>query len=259
MARYKLLLMDLDGIVWRGNVYLDRNISAIKKLLGKGYKIVFMTNNASRSRIEYLERIRRTGIETSLDNIYTSAYLLALYIMEKGIEPVYVIGESGLYYELVVNGIPVVSDAERVGYVVVGLDRYLTYNKLAKALRYLVDGALFLAANTDPVYPVGDHLEPGAGAIVSFLSTALGRGPDFIAGKPNTWIIDVITSKYSVSKDEILVIGDSLYTDIPLGLRSGTDTLLVLTGITSQDDLERTSYKPTYVVKDLLEALDKIL
>ena len=259
MKKYKLLLMDLDGILWRGNKFLDKNIIATKKLLLKDYRIVFMTNNATRSRKEYYERIVKTGISVDIKHIYTSAYLLALYVVENGIKPVFVIGESGLYQELISNSIPVISDAERVGYVAVGLDRYLTYNKLAKALKYLMNGALFLATNTDPVYPVGNHLEPGAGAIVNFLSTALGRGPDFIAGKPNTWIIDVITSKYDVSYDEILIIGDSIYTDLPLGLKKGIDTLLVLTGITNKEDLNRIAEKPTYVVNDLSEAVNTIL
>lgn len=259
MKKYRLLLIDLDGVLWRGNKFLDINIVAIKKLILKSYKIVFMTNNATRSRIEYRNRLARAGINVDINDIYTSAYLLALYILKKEIKPVFVIGESGLYHELITNNIPVVSDVEKVGYVVVGLDRYLTYHKLTKALKYLMSGALFLAANTDPVYPVGDHLEPGTGAIVSFLSTALGRGPDFIAGKPNTWIIEVITSKYNVSNTEILIIGDSIYTDLPLGLKKNIDTLLVLTGITSKEDLNKIAEKPTFVVNDLSEAIDTIL
>ncbi len=259
LKKYRLLLVDLDGVLWRGTEVLEDNVSALKEFEKRGYRIVYMSNNSSKSRREYARRIRNLGLNASRDNVYNSGYLTALYIVERGIGDTFVIGENGLIEELILQNIPVIVDRDYADYVVVGLDRYLTYDKLSKALQYLLKGAYFIATNTDHVYPVGDHLEPGAGVIVSALSTALKREPDFIAGKPNTWIVDVVLRKYGVSRDEVLIIGDGLETDIALGSRAGVDTLLVLTGITDSRCLEKSSYKPTYVSKNLLEVVDDIL
>lgn len=255
MAQYSLLLVDMDGVVWRGGIYVAKNIKALKALQEK-YKIVFMTNNSSLTRAECLDKIKAVGISSEISDIYTSSVLAAIYIEKRGVGKTFVIGEAGIYEELIVHGIPVVSEGPKVDYVVVGIDKYLTYHKLSKAANYIMNGATFIATNEDPTYPVGDHLEPGAGAVVNFIKTVVGREPDFVAGKPNTWILDIIVNKYKLKKEEVLVIGDSLHTDVPMGHRYGVDTLLVLTGVTSERELASAKTKPTYVTRDLLEALE---
>ncbi len=255
MAQYSLLLVDMDGVIWRGGVYVANNVKALRALQGK-YKIVFMTNNSSLTRVECLDRIRAVGISSEVSDVYTSSVLAAIYIERHGVGRTFVVGEAGIYEELVARGIPIVSEGPEVDYVVVGIDKYLTYHKLSKAANYIMNGAMFIATNEDPTYPVGDRLEPGAGAIVNFIKAVVGRGPDFVAGKPNTWILDIVLDKYRLRKEEVLVIGDSLYTDVPMGHKYGVDTLLVLTGVTSERELVSSKTRPTYIVKDLLEALE---
>jgi len=254
VSKYRLLLVDMDGVLWRQYYVIRENIEALKELSSR-YTIVYMSNNSSRSRREYLEKIKSIGLDAGIENIYNSGYFAARYILDRGVSETFVIGEHGLVEELVKQGIPVTSHSDNVGYVVVGLDRYLTYSKLCRAYQYIASGALFIATNTDHVYPVGDHYEPGAGAIVAALAVSLKKQPDFIAGKPNPWVIDIVCSEHSVSRDEILVIGDNIETDILLGYEAGVDTMLVLTGISRREDLEKTRYRPAYVCSNLLEAV----
>ncbi len=258
MPKYKVILMDMDGVIWRGTEYIEENIVAIKEL-SKQYIIIYMTNNSSKSRSEYVERLRRAGLDATMDNVYTSGYLTAQYIVEKGIGKTFVVGEAGLYHELITHNIPLVADAPRVDYVVVGLDRYVTYGKLRRALHYILDGSIFISTNNDPVYPVGGKLDPGAGAIISFLSTASGRKPDFIAGKPNKWIVELVRRRFNVGAEGILIVGDSLFTDIPLGFEAGCDTLLLLTGITTTEQVKKSSIKPTYIYRTLKDALEMLI
>ncbi len=256
--RYSVLLVDLDGVIWRRNKVIIENTAVIKQLeLQSKYTIIYMTNNSTVSRKGYLTKLNELGIPVSIERIYNSGYLASLYIVERGKKPTLVVGEEGLIEEVLEAGIPLCYSERGCSYVVVGLDRHTTYSKLARALHNILSGALFIATNEDPLYPVEDRYDPGAGALVAFLSKASGRKPDFIAGKPNPWIINVITKKFKVDKDEILIIGDNMVTDIALGAESNVDTLLVLTGVSKEDMIYRYTYRPTYIVRNLKEAIDK--
>ncbi|WFO75488.1 HAD-IIA family hydrolase [Desulfurococcaceae archaeon MEX13E-LK6-19] len=256
MIKYKLVLMDMDGVVWRGKEPLRQNIEAIKFMQEQGLRIVFFTNNSSRTRIEYFDRLKSLGLNINYEDVLTSGFLAAEYLVSKNLNTVFVVGENGLVEELVLKGIHVVVDKETVDAVVVGIDRFLTYNKLSRASHYIRMGALFIATNTDATYPSEKGEEPGAGSIIGALTVATGRSPDFVAGKPNTWVIDYILKKHHVNKHEILVVGDRLDTDIELGRRAGVDTLLVLTGVTRPNDGRISKYNPTYVVNDLKEFIN---
>jgi len=255
--KYKLLLLDLDGVVWRGKEILEDNVKAIRLLEDK-VKIVYLTNNSTRSRSEYVERIRSCGLRVEINDVLNSGYIAAQYIISRGGGTAFVVGEPGLTEELVKAGIEVRVDARRVDYVVVGMDRFFTYNKLAKASHYIRDGAVFIATNTDSTFPIEGDVSPGAGSLVAAVSVASGHKPDFIAGKPNSWIIELIGEKHpGIKKEEILVVGDRLDTDIALGVKAGVDTLLVLTGVGSRKDVAGAKYKPTYIENTLLDFVRK--
>ncbi len=257
---YRLLIIDMDGVVWRGNRYIEENIRAIKRLVEAGVKTYFLTNNTTKTRREYAIRLEKAGIHVPVDNIFNSSYGAALYIVGRGGGSAYVIGEQALVAELVEQGVDIASmDRGSVDYVVVGLDRYLTYNKLAAALHFIMKGAVFVATNKDVTLPVGDTVDPGAGAITAALEAALGREADVVIGKPNTYMLDLILGRENVSRREVLIIGDRLDTDVAFGTRAGVDTLLVLTGIATRSDVEKSCVKPTYVVETLEDAVDIIL
>lgn len=252
------MLVDMDGVIWRGKNVIHENVSAVKYFIEQGFKVVFFTNNSSKSRIEYLNRLRAIGINVGYDDVLTSGFLASELISSKNINTAFVIGEYGLVEELVKNGVHIVVDVEYVDSVVVGLDRFLTYNKLSKATHYIRSGALFVATNTDATYPSEKGEEPGAGSIVSALVTSTGRKPDYVTGKPNPIVIDYVLRKYRCRKSDVLIVGDRLDTDILLGLNTGVDTALVLTGVTRPGDKRIDEYKPTYVVNTLSELVKKI-
>lgn len=253
---YKGVIVDLDGVVWRGEAPLINNINAIKRLEEAGLKIIYLTNNATKSRAEYIYRIRKYGLRATEENVINSAFGAARYIKENGGAKVFVIGEAGLYYECTRAGLLPVTIGTQPDHVVVGLDRFVTYNKLSYAADLIRKGAKFIAANTDKTFPVEGRLDPGAGSIVSFLEASTGKKPDAIIGKPNPWLLDLALRINSLSKEDVLIIGDRLDTDILLGINAGVDTLLVLTGVNTLEDIEKTGINPKYVAKDLLSFIN---
>lgn len=236
---YSAAIVDLDGVVWRGRRPIPENVEALKLLLEGGVKIVFLTNNSTRSRLQYAELLSHI-LDTSVSDeiIVNSGYSASVWLRRKhGERRVLVVGMEGLTVEAHLQGHRVLDyeSWEKAEAVLVGLDRGVTYYKFAAAHKAIVRGALFVATNTDRSFPVEDGTEPGAGALVDLLVSSTGRTPIFNAGKPNRWILDLALEKISgVPTDRIVVIGDRLDTDIEMASRAGLDSILVLTGITEK-------------------------
>lgn len=237
-----ILLVDLDGVMWIGRKPVEDNVKAVKDMISRGNRILFLTNNSTRSRALYSRILRDLGINVGVDSIITSGYLAAVWLREqRGSVDVYIVGEEGLIEEAILAGHRILTgeEAVRSSAVIVGLDRNLSYQKLRAAVRALLRGSLFIATNTDHVIPVEDGLDPGAGAIIAALESASGRKPDFIAGKPNPWVIDLIERSLNTSRDSIVVVGDRIDTDMRLTMLAGVRGVLVLTGLTKEEDIAR--------------------
>jgi len=238
---------------------LEDNIRAIKRLMERGLEILFLTNNSTRSRSSYADILAGLGIGVGPREVITSGYLAAEWLLQReGRVGVYVIGEEGLVEEMLLAGhrVLTISDSHRARAVVVGLDRGLNYLKLRAAARALLKGSLFIATNTDHMLPVEDGLDPGAGSIVAALEAATGRKVDFIAGKPNPWVVDHVARMYGISREEILVVGDRVDTDMKLAIDAGVRGLLVLTGYTKEEDLrglEGAGAGNIYIAKTLMD------
>ena len=257
--KYDIFIVDIDGVVRRGNKVIISNVQPLNVLIKQGKTVIFMTNNSTRDRLSYLIMLRNSGISIkSVEHILTSAYTTALFLRKRNITKVYVVGEFGLISELLAQGIRVVNEddcmKEGVEAVVVGLDRNLTYRKLMYASMAIRNGALFIATNTDKTLPLPDGEVPGAGSIVSAISTATGRKPDYIIGKPNTFMLELALGRgYDQSK--VLVIGDRLDTDVEFAYNYGVDSAIVLTGVTKPNDIIYYPHKPTYVLRTLKDML----
>jgi len=250
------LLIDLDGVMWLGSKPLWDNIEAVKMLSEKGYRILFLTNNSTRSRRSYSDRLRSLGVSADDGDIVTSGYLASMWLAQKqGASRVYALGEEGLVEELILAGHRVLAmdEWQYSDAVVVGLDRGISYPKLRAAGRALIKGSLFIATNTDHILPVEDGADPGAGCLVKALEVASGRNPDFIAGKPNPWVISYIADKLEIDRGRIAVVGDRVDTDMRLAAEAGVIGVLVLTGLAKTEDLKAISYRDIYVVKTLKE------
>jgi len=240
-SRYKLLLVDLDGVVWRGSRLIDDNIAWLREARERGLRIVFVTNNSTRSRRLYAERLSRImGFSVGVEDVVTSGYAVAALLRERyGRLRVLALGEEGLVEELAGQGHLVYSamDGARcpIDFVVVGLDRGLTYQKLRvahDAVRRC--GAKIAASNTDHVIPLERGDAPGAGAVLAALVASTGAEPVVVAGKPEPYMYYVAMRSAGVGPREALAIGDRCDTDVEAARRAGVDSVLVLTGVAGE-------------------------
>ena len=235
----KAIIFDLDGVVYLGAQGIPGVAAEIARLQEK-MPVLFLTNNATKGRIEYVRHLARFGIQADAKDVMTSAYGCACYIEDKygrG-KKVFVIGESGLRYELEGEAMAdIVEDGAE--FVVVGLDRQITYEKLDAALRNLNEGAKFLLANNDPTIPREHGASMGSGAIAASLIYASGRKPDVVIGKPSTYLIQKLLRMHGILARDSVFVGDRLDIDIRMANKAGMKSVLVLTGVAKKKDLKR--------------------
>jgi len=254
LRNISLIILDMDGVVYLGNKPLEGAARAVAFLRGSGKKVVFLTNNSESPRSFYVRKLRSMGIAAGEENVITSGQVAADYI--RGRDPqakVFVIGGPGLVEEIRRAALKLVGP-EEADYLVVGIDRELTYQKLADGLRALLAGAKFIATNPDRVYPTEKGLLPGAGAIVAALERCSGRKPDVVIGKPSPQIIRFVLRAFGAKPKETAIVGDQIETDVKAGKRVGLLTILVLTGVVKKEDVEKargTKNSPDFVVDSL--------
>lgn len=256
-------VFDLDGVIYRGEVPLPHASEVLRELKRRKRRIFFFTNNSSRSREDYRAKLEKMDIPASLDEIMTSGYATSLYFKENNKlgGRVYVVGETGLEREMESAGMEVArnGDSGHIDFVVVGLDRQFTYEKLTKAQQAILNGAVFVATNTDSTFPVEDGVViPGGGSLVSAVATAAGVEP-FVVGKPRTYALKKIIEIAGSSPDRSVMVGDRLETDILGGNRMGMPTVFITTGVSTRNDANNApdDMKPTRIIDDLIELLDE--
>jgi 4-nitrophenyl phosphatase len=264
LAAIKTYVFDLDGVVYLGNQSIPDSSSAINTLLSRNKSVYYLTNNSSVTRLDYVNKLRGMGIETVETNIYTSAYATALHLRNEGAtgSNVFVIGEFGVQQEIESVGITVFTDPKTtnpssIDFVVVGIDRAFTYDKLNFAHECIVRGhAEFIATNRDSTYPSEIGTIPGAGSLVISVAESTAREPLTI-GKPSPTALLEIVSATGGSLESTIMIGDRLDTDIACGNRAGTYSGLVLTGVTSVEDAinAQGDEKPTIILGTLADLL----
>ena len=258
------LIFDMDGVIYRGDEPVEGSRELIKFLRERGVPFVFLTNNSTKDPEMYREKLLSMGIDVPSECIVTSGLATRLY-MEKHFEPgrLFVIGGEGLQREMerLDWGIVSLEEARRgawreVKYVVVGLDPALTYEKLKYGTLSIRNGAAFIGTNPDTTYPAEEGLYPGAGAIIAALKAATDVEP-LIIGKPNEPAYEVARERLG-QVDEILMVGDRLDTDIAFAKRFGMKAVMVLTGVSTLEDVERSEVRPDLIlpsVKELIEYL----
>ncbi|KAH7926885.1 2-phosphoglycolate phosphatase [Leucogyrophana mollusca] len=260
LDKFDTWMFDCDGVLWHGDRLIDGAVEVLDILRKRGKRLLFVTNNASKSRKSYKGKFDQLGVEARVDEIYGSAYAAAVYISSVMKLPkdkkVYVIGMTGIEEELREEGVSFIGGTDPadctlepfsltnftldpdVGAVLCGLDVHVNYTKLSKAFQYLTrnPGCQFLVTNEDSTYPSADGLLPGAGAISAPLRFALEKDPISI-GKPAKTMLDCIQAKVHFDPKRTIMIGDRLNTDILFGQAGGLSTLLVMTGITLEKDI----------------------
>ncbi|NOX44301.1 MAG: HAD-IIA family hydrolase [Caldiserica bacterium] len=249
VGNYRAFIVDVDGVLVKGGEPLPGAARALAGLRELG-RVIILTNNSTRSRAQTAEALRSLGFPVTQEMVVTSSYIAARWLLEReGRVRVWVIGEDGLVAELSSAG-HVLSPPREAEWVVAGMDRALTYGKLADALRALLAGARFLATNRDGTFPTPEGLLPGAGAVVGAIE-GMGFPPETVVGKPSPIAFEIALEVAGASPAEALMIGDRLDTDILGAQRAGLDTALILTGVSREEDIERRGIVPTMVARDL--------
>ena len=254
-VKIKAVILDMDGVIYRGRTLIAGADKVIVELKKRGIKIAYLTNACTRSRKGRVEKMKILGIDADEKEMFPTSYAVAKYICAnypKSKLNVFYIGGDGVGEELIDAGISVV-DAQKADIVVIGLDSKMTYEKMSNGFRAIIRGADFIATNIDATFPVEDGLLPGAGALVEFLSFASGRKPKIVIGKPNTYVLDMILKELGVGKDEVVMVGDRLDSDIAVAKKAGVRSVLVLSGITKKEDLNklRQNEKPDAVIDSI--------
>jgi HAD superfamily hydrolase (TIGR01450 family) len=263
-----LLLVDLDGVVYRGPEPVPGMPELLTRRAAAGDIIVYVTNNSHWHRSDYLERLRSMGAPARLDGILTSARGTALALAQRTPQPrlTMVFGGPGLERELAEVGLATVPPsldglAAQPDALAVGVDFELTHERLSVAADAVRQGAFFAATNRDPVFPLPGRLMAGAGAIVAALAESAGREPDLVIGKPEPGLLQQAATLAGIPVEEAVVIGDGLRTDILAARRVGARSVLVLTGVSTAAMAEALPLgeRPTLVAAgpaDLEAALD---
>lgn len=249
-------IFDCDGVIWKGDVLIDGVPETLDMLRDLGKRLVFVTNNSTKSRKQYGKKFETLGLTVSEEEIFASSFAAAAYL--KSIDfpsekKVYVIGEVGILKELELAGINYLGgpdDGDKkidltpgtlmhhdhdVGAVVVGFDRYINYYKLQYGTLCIREnpGCLFIATNRDAVTHLTDAQEwAGGGSMVGAIKGSTKKEPT-VVGKPSTFMMDFLSKKFGITKSQICMVGDRLDTDILFGQNGGCKTLLVLSGVTT--------------------------
>ena len=256
----KLYLFDMDGTIYRENDLFDGVVALLEQIVNNGGRYAFITNNPSKSVVDYIKKLNMLGINNvTAENFFTSAQAAIMLFKEKfGTQLIYAQGTRSFIKELRDNGLTVTETYNpNAVAVLVAFDPELTGDKLRHTCEQLTKHALpYYATNPDWVCPVDFGAVPDCGSMCVGIEYATGKKPIFI-GKPQPTMIYELMKKFKVTKEETVVIGDRLYTDIASGVNAGVDTICVLTGEATLDDIKNAtgSDKPTFVlesVKDLL-------
>jgi 4-nitrophenyl phosphatase len=252
-------LFDLDGVIYRDRDPMPGAAEAVAALRAAGHRILFATNNATRSRGEFIERIQSVGVPASEDELATSASATAEYLRTLPTAPrsALVVGSEALQQELTAAGIRIVdgnaADWEQPDCVVASLDRKFTYERLARAQRAVLQGAFLVATNRDPQFPGAQgQVWPGAGSIVAAVETACQQEAVAI-GKPGPLLYKTLLAAHGADLRRTIVVGDSLITDIAAAVALHLPSVLVLTGISRREQVATSPWKPTLVVNTLSE------
>ncbi len=255
LADIDALIMDLDGVLWRGSEPLPGINAFFDYLHAEGIPYALATNNSSKTVAEYQAKLARFGLIVAPERIVTSANATARYMQKR--KPgarVHVVGMPGLFQTIQEHGFTI-ADSD-VDFVVVGIDWEVTYAKLALANRLIRQGAVFIGTNPDLTFPTPSGIDPGAGSLIAFVEAASGQKP-VIIGKPYTALFERALDVVCTPPERTAMLGDRLETDILGGQRAGLRTILVCTGIHARADLPSSAVQPDFVFDDLPDFLQQ--
>lgn len=259
LKNHKLFLFDMDGTLYLGDQLYSFTKELLATIRAKGKRYLFMTNNSSKSVADYVKKLAKLGIEAIEEDFITSSQATAYYLKlhHKG-QKLYVCGTNSLKEELRKNGFEVTENLDEVECIVMGFDTELTFKKLEDVSKLLLTRELpYIATNPDYVCPTEFGSVPDCGSVCDMIYNATKKRP-LVIGKPEALMPELAMQQHGYSKEETTVIGDRIYTDIKSGLNAGINTILVLSGETTQEILDASEDKPHMVLNDAGEMITMI-
>jgi len=247
----KSYLLDMDGVLVRGRQPIPGAQEFIERLQQAGARFVVLTNNPMYTPRDLQHRLAAIGLNVPHDHLFTSAMATAQFLhSQRPGGSAYVIGETGLTTALHDVGY-VLADRDP-DYVVLGETTDYSFERISRAVRLVAAGARFIATNPDPAGPSEKGIEPACGAMAALIEKATGVAPYFV-GKPNPLMMRSALRFLGAHSEDTVMVGDRMDTDVIAGIESGLETILVLTGVTREEDIARWPYRPTRVVPSVAE------
>ena len=257
LASKKLFLFDMDGTLYLGDRLFDFTIELLREIRRTGGKYLFMTNNSSKSVADYIKKLEKLGISSTREDFITSSQATAYYLHKhhEG-QRLYVCGTESLKEELRWEGFTVTEKVEDTDCIVMGFDTELTFRKLHDVSYLLLTRELpYIATNPDLVCPTEFGSVPDCGSVCGMIFNATGKCP-VVIGKPSPLMPQLAMDRLGYSKEETCVIGDRIYTDVKSGLNAGITGILVMSGETTPEILEKSQDKPHLVLESAKEILE---
>lgn len=255
---YEAAIVDLDGTVYRGERLVPGADDGVRELRESTSTVLFLSNKAIERRGDYATTLSNLGIPASRRDVINSGWVTARYAAEEyGDRVTYVVGEPPLVDELHEAGVETIQDAPGE-LLVVSMDRGFTYDKLDLAMRTLENGTPFLATNPDRTCPTDSGMIPDAAGMIGAIEGVTGRSVDLVLGKPSPVIVDLVVERVEARPEDCLMVGDRLETDIQMGEQAGMTTVLVLSGVTDESDLETSPVTPDHVIDSLADIREVI-
>lgn len=260
LKQVTVYLLDMDGTIYLGDELIDGSKDFLKALKDKGKRYIFLTNNSSKNKHTYVEKLNNLGIDAREEEVFTSGEATTMYLSKlKPGARIYLLGTPALEEEFQRAGFILEQNRNKdIDYVVLGFDTTLTYEKLWAACEYVSEGVEYIATHPDFNCPLpNDKFMPDAGAMAALIEASTGKTP-LVIGKPNKEVVESIASKYNLSKENMAMVGDRLYTDIKTGINAGITSILVYSGETKAEDYRDSEIRADYVfnsVKDMINLI----
>ena len=250
MKDLKLFLFDMDGTLYLGDRLFDFTTELLEKIKAKGARYMFMTNNSSKSVKAYIEKLAKLGIPATEEEFITSSQATAYYLQNHHAgAKLYVCGTESLKTELRSQGFTITENLDEVECIVMGFDTELNFKKLHDVSFMLCTRELpYIATNPDYVCPTEFGSVPDCGSVCDMIFNATGKRP-VVIGKPEALMPQLAMERTGCSKEQTVVIGDRIYTDIKSGINAGTVTVLVMSGETKKEILDASPEKPDFVLE----------
>ena len=254
----RLFLLDMDGTIYLDNDLFDGTLDFLGYVKKIGGRYIFLTNNSSKSVNKYIEKLASLGIKTTAEDFLTSTDATVLYLKKKSYNKIYAFGTTSFKEQLRDSGLPITDTLEDgIDCLCMGFDTELTFQKLEYACILLGRGVDYIATNPDWVCPTSYGYVPDCGSVSQMLFNATKRMPKFI-GKPEPDMALLAMEKTGYGKEETLVMGDRLYTDIACGVNAGISTVFVLSGEGTMEDVEASETKPEFIYKNIRQLYEEI-